>query len=85
VDLAPSANMLVSRHQDRPGAIGLVGHTMGEADINISAMHLGRSDKRSVAFMILALDESVPEAVAQSIRSYEGMLDVWLIHLDLPE
>ncbi len=84
VDLAPAANMLVSRHQDRPGAIGLVGGAMGKADINISNMHLGRSDKRSIAFMILALDEPVPEAVAEQVRSYEGMLDVWLISLDLP-
>jgi D-3-phosphoglycerate dehydrogenase / 2-oxoglutarate reductase len=84
VDLAPAANMLVSRHQDRPGAIGLVGRAMGEADINISNMHLGRSDKRSIAFMILALDEPVPEDVAAQVRSYEGMLDVWLINLDLP-
>jgi len=84
VDLAPAANMLVSRHQDRPGAIGLVGQTLGEADINISNMHLGRSDKRSIAFMILALDEPVPESVAERIGSNEGMLDVWLINLDLP-
>ena len=84
VDLAPAANMLVSRHQDRPGAIGLVGQTLGEADINISNMHLGRSDKRSIAFMILALDEPVPESVADRIGSHDGMLDVWLINLDLP-
>jgi len=84
VDLAPAANMLVSRHQDRPGAIGIVGQTMGEADINISNMHLGRSDKRSIAFMILALDEPVPEEISEQIRSFDGMLDVWLISLDLP-
>ncbi len=84
VDLAPARNMLVSRHQDRPGAIGTVGRTMGEADINISNMHLGRSDKRSIAFMILALDEPVPESVAKQVRAYDGMLDVWLINLDLP-
>jgi len=82
VDLAPSANMLVSRHNDRPGAIGLVGRTMGEADINISAMHLGRSDKRSIAFMILALDEPVPQEVAEAIGAHDGMLEVWLINLD---
>ena len=58
---------------------------MGEADINISNMHLGRSDKRSIAFMILALDEEVPESVADQVRSYEGMLDVWLVNLDLPQ
>ncbi len=84
VDLAPAAHMLVSRHQDRPGAIGTVGRIMGEADINISNMHLGRSDKRSIAFMILALDEDVPESVADEVRSYDGMLDVWLVNLDLP-
>jgi D-3-phosphoglycerate dehydrogenase len=84
VDLAPAPHMLVSRHQDRPGAIGLVGQTLGEADVNISAMHLGRSDKRSVAFMILALDEPVPEEAAERIRSYDAMLDVWLISLDAP-
>ena len=84
VDLAPAAHMLVSRHQDRPGAIGLVGQTLGEADVNISAMHLGRSDKRSIAFMILALDEPVPEEAAERIRSYDAMLDVWLISLDAP-
>jgi D-3-phosphoglycerate dehydrogenase len=84
VDLAPTPHMLVSRHQDRPGAIGAVGQTLGEADVNISAMHLGRSDKRSIAFMILALDEPVPEVAAERIRSFEAMLDVWLISLDPP-
>jgi D-3-phosphoglycerate dehydrogenase len=84
IDLAPAAHMLVSRHEDRPGAIGLVGQTLGEADVNISAMHLGRSDKRSIAFMILALDEQVPEAALERIRSYDAMLDVWLIALDAP-
>jgi D-3-phosphoglycerate dehydrogenase len=84
VDLAPAPYMLVSRHQDRPGAIGLVGGALGEADINISNMHLGRSDKRSIAFMILALDEPVPAAIADRITSYEGMLDVWMVNLDLP-
>jgi D-3-phosphoglycerate dehydrogenase len=84
VDLAPASNMLVSRHQDRPGTIGFVGGAMGEADINISNMHLGRSDKRSIAFMILALDEAVPEDVADRVRAFPGMLDVWLINLDPP-
>jgi D-3-phosphoglycerate dehydrogenase len=84
VDLAPTPYMLVSRHQDKPGAIGAVGQTLGEADVNISAMHLGRSDKRSIAFMILALDEPVPTEAAERIRSFEAMLDVWLINLDTP-
>jgi len=84
VDLAPTPYMLVTRHADRPGAMGAVGQALGEADVNISAMHLGRADRRSNAFMILALDEPVPEAAAERIRSFEAMLDVWLINLDAP-
>ena len=31
------------------------------------------------------LDEPVPESVADVIRSHDGMLDVWLVDLDIPE
>ena len=39
---------------------------------------------RSIALMVLALDEPVPETVADQVRAFDGMLDVWLINLDLP-
>ena len=56
----PTAHMLVTRHQDRPGTMGTVGRILGEADVNISAMHLARSQPRADALMILALDDAVP-------------------------
>jgi hypothetical protein len=34
--------------------------------------------------MILALDEQVPETALERIRTYDAMLDVWLIALDAP-
>ena len=52
--------MLITRHRDRPGMIGRIGQMLGEADVNISAMHLGRSAPRADALMILALDDDVP-------------------------
>ena len=60
--------MLVTRHRDRPGTMGRIGVMLGEADVNISAMHLARSAPRSDAFMLLALDEAVPDGVAEAIR-----------------
>ena len=54
--------MLVTRHQDRPGTMGTVGRILGESDVNISAMYLARTEARADAFMILALDDAVPEA-----------------------
>ena len=55
---------------------------LGEADVNISAMHLGRDAPRGDALMVLALDDPVPDAVAARIREQEAVLDLWLIRLN---
>ncbi|HUG47740.1 MAG TPA: phosphoglycerate dehydrogenase [Candidatus Limnocylindria bacterium] len=83
VDMPPAGWMLVTRHRDRPGTMGRIGLMLGEADVNISAMHLGRREARADALMILALDEPVPPEVAQRIRDHEAVLDMWLIRLSL--
>ncbi len=81
LDLAPSDVMLISRHHDRPGMVGRIGAMLGEADVNISAMHLGRSRPREDALMILALDEDVPAAVAEAIRALDAVIELWTIRL----
>jgi hypothetical protein len=45
-------------------------------------MHLGRSAPRADALMILALDDRVPDDVAQRIRDHEAVMDLWLIRLN---
>jgi D-3-phosphoglycerate dehydrogenase len=82
VDMPPAPWMLVTRHADRPGTMGRIGLMLGDADINISAMHLGRNAPRDDALMILALDDPVPDEVAQRIRDNEAVLDLWLISLN---
>lgn len=81
VDMAPAEIMLITRHQDKPGTMGRIGLMLGEADVNISAMHLARSAPRADALMILALDDDVPPAVAEAIRAHEAVLDLWVIRL----
>ncbi len=81
LDMSPGQNMLITRHHDRPGTMGRIGLMLGEADVNISAMHLGRNAPRADALMILALDDAVPDEVAKRIRSQEAVLDLWLIRL----
>lgn len=60
LDLVPSQSMLFTFHRDRPGLIGHVGTILGEADINISAMYVGRATPRGQAIMVLTVDEPVP-------------------------
>ncbi len=81
MDLAPADSMLITRHRDKPGTMGRIGVLLGEADVNISAMTLARSAPRADAFMVLALDDQVPAAVAEAIRADDAVIDVWTIRL----
>ena len=81
LDMAPADTMLITRHMDRPGTVGRVGIMLGEADVNISAMHLARSRPREDALMILALDDDIPESVSEAIRNQEAVRDLWTVRL----
>jgi D-3-phosphoglycerate dehydrogenase len=81
VDMAPAPSMLITRHQDRPGTMGRIGLMLGEADVNISAMYLGRDAPRGDALMVLALDDPVPDNVAKQISEQEAVIDLWQIRL----
>jgi D-3-phosphoglycerate dehydrogenase len=82
MDLAPADVMLISHHRDRPGTVGRVGVLLGEADVNISSMTLARSAPRADAYMVLALDEDVPDSLIGAIEADEAVIDVWVVRLD---
>jgi D-3-phosphoglycerate dehydrogenase len=81
LDMEPAAVMLITRHTDKPGMVGRIGAMLGEADVNISAMHLARTRPREDALMILALDDDVPAEVEAAIRELDAVLDLWTIRL----
>ncbi len=81
MDLAPTGVMLISHHRDRPGTVGRVGALLGAADVNISSMTLARSAPRADAFMVLALDDDVPEGLVDALRADEAIIDCWVIRL----
>jgi D-3-phosphoglycerate dehydrogenase len=73
--------LLVTRHADRPGIIGLVGTLLGQADINISSMQVGRRARRGNALMLLSVDEPVPPTVVDRIRQAANMEAIKVIKL----
>jgi D-3-phosphoglycerate dehydrogenase len=76
VELPPAAHLLVVRNDDRPGMIGLVTSSLGEAGVNISDLHLGRSTAGAVALQVLALDQPAPDELVDRLRSTEGIASV---------
>ncbi len=73
--------LLVTQHVDRPGIIGLVGTLLGQADINISSMQVGRRAPRGQALMLLSVDEPVPAAVVERIREAASVETIKVIKL----
>jgi D-3-phosphoglycerate dehydrogenase len=73
--------LLVTQHVDQPGIIGLVGTLLGEADINISSMQVGRIAPRGQALMLLSVDESVPPPVLERIRHAASIETIKVIKL----
>jgi D-3-phosphoglycerate dehydrogenase len=81
VDFAPEEHMMVITYEDRPGMIGKIGQIMGEHNINIAAMNLGRREKRGEAMVILSLDSAVPGNVVDEIREVIDAAFVKYLHL----
>lgn len=73
--------LLLTEHTDRPGMIGLVGTILGEADINISSMQVGRRARRGAALMLLAVDEPVPGDVITRIRQAASISGIKVLEL----
>jgi D-3-phosphoglycerate dehydrogenase len=62
VDVVPGGGyLLFCHHTDRPGVIGRIGTLLGDHDINISFMQVGRRQPRGEAMMVLGLDERISE------------------------
>jgi D-3-phosphoglycerate dehydrogenase len=81
VDLVPEGRFLVSRHEDRPGVVGRFGTILGEHDVNIASMQVGRDAPRGNAMMILAVDDRVADDVLSRLREVAGMSDLKYVEL----
>jgi D-3-phosphoglycerate dehydrogenase len=81
-DIMPTGGyFLFCDHLDRPGLIGAVGKVTGDADIDISAMHVSRLKPRGQALMILAVDEPLSDEQCQQIASIPDIYTAKLVKL----
>lgn len=81
MDFTPEEHMLLMHYGDRPGMIGKIGTILGQRDINIASMNLGRSEKKGEAMVILSLDSAVPLAVVEEIRKATDATFIRALHM----
>lgn len=83
VDFKPEKHQLVINHNDRPGIVGRTGQILGEYNINIASMHLGRTNQGGNALMILSIDHPVTQDVIDGLYEIEGFNLIRSVELDV--
>lgn len=76
VDAVPEGHILYVPHIDKPRIIGPVGNLIGEHNVNISAMQVGRKVVGGKAVMLLSVDGPVPDKTLAEIAKIDGVLGV---------
>jgi D-3-phosphoglycerate dehydrogenase len=84
IDAELAGLMLITRHSDRPGIVGMVGTALAQAGINISSLELARLSAHGEAMMFVSVDAAVPPAVVEHIREATGIIDCRVVALPAP-
>ncbi|HIK36711.1 MAG: phosphoglycerate dehydrogenase [Geminocystis sp.] len=81
VNVAPNNYMLFTLHRDMPGIIGKIGTLLGNFNVNIASMQVGRKIVRGDAVMVLTIDDPLPEGVLEEILKVPGVRDAYTVTL----
>jgi len=62
-------HMLYITNADKPGFIGALGTTLGDAGVNIATFHLGRQNEGGDAIALVEIDEAIAPDVLDRVNS----------------
>ncbi|RDD61567.1 phosphoglycerate dehydrogenase [Ferruginivarius sediminum] len=68
VEAEVGPHMLYITNEDKPGLIGNLGRTLGDAGVNIATFHLGRAARGSDAIALIEIDEPLSPPVLDQVR-----------------
>jgi D-3-phosphoglycerate dehydrogenase/(S)-sulfolactate dehydrogenase len=76
VEAAPQGTLLVMVNQDKPGVIGNVGRTLGEAQMNIAQFALARVAETGRALALVNIDGTATPDTLDRLRKLPHVLEV---------
>ncbi|MFZ3101948.1 MAG: phosphoglycerate dehydrogenase [Desulfitobacteriaceae bacterium] len=82
VDVDPKGYLLIAPHNDRPGIIGKVGNILGENEINITSMQVGRSEEEGKQLMVVGVQTDISNDVLLKIKAVDGILGGKVVNFD---
>ncbi len=74
IDAKLGPNMLYITNRDKPGLVGNLGKTLGDAGINIATFHLGRADEGGDAIALIEVDGTPSADVLNALAKLENIV-----------
>jgi D-3-phosphoglycerate dehydrogenase len=81
VDVVPEDVLLLIPNHDSPGMVGKVGTILGDANVNIVGMQVGRKAVGERAVMLINLDEPVSDEIIEKIDAVPNLFGARIIDL----
>ncbi len=74
-------NLVVIYNEDKPGVIGSIGTIMGNHNINIASMKVGRDIKSKMALTVLSIDTPLTDEIKDKLSGVNGVKRIRSIKL----
>jgi D-3-phosphoglycerate dehydrogenase len=81
IDVKPEKYLLYIKHRDVPGMVGKVGSLLGDHQINIGTMQVGRTEVGGEAIMVLTLDKTLNANVIHALKLIDGLEEAQVLEL----
>jgi len=81
VEIPITGTLLLLNNADKPGIVGLLGTLLGQHQVNIASMSLGRDTAGGQALTVLSLDSAPPPAVLEELKKDHDISNVKVVSL----
>jgi D-3-phosphoglycerate dehydrogenase len=81
VDVSMEGNLILCRQIDQPGMIGKVGNILGQKNVNVSFMSVGRTSRGKQAIMAIGVDEEPDKETLEKIGAIPAVEEFVFLEL----
>jgi len=76
LDVIPEGPMLLLYNHDKPGVIGNITTTLGNDEVNIARLNLGREKVDGKALVVLSTDSNISKATMTRLKELPNIISV---------
>ncbi len=84
ISFVPAGTLLYTEHTEQPGILGRMGTLLGERDVNISFVQVGRSARGGRGVMIVGIDDVMTIADLEQVRRLPSVAHARMVRLPPP-